>query len=485
MIIDGTPSSCRSGNCSFTYESNATPTLNSVYPVEGQGGNEITIYGSGFCDDISEISVTVGKSSCSIVSANATQITCTLANHPAGYYDISVLIEGKGMSVSSNVSCFRYLLTVDSVSPVSGGVGGGSPLTITGNGFMDYTPLSSDNLGEPFSFLPWFKYGLGVPSQESARGLRLCPLYRQMLLNDYNASEIMESMENFAAQRRMNQTQTMMMMSDIFVEGEFAYDIFMNHLLNLYNRQPSSVLINEVPCIITESTVLQLICVPLPTILPKAANITVSVLSETATLLSSYETSLSATPLITGTSPLVGAVTGGTMITISGRNFGASSSADVSVTIRDSVCNVQFVNDTVIECITSGSRPSYAAVLVKTPNGVAVLESAYPEMASGDDGMGIGMGMEHEMVLFPIFRYKLIVYADSAVAISGSVFGGSEVTIQGGIFAPGQTQVFVGRKMAEIVEVTMDTITFQTPSSSTTHYIELMRSQFRGKYVHT
>ncbi len=481
MIIDGTPSSCRSGNCSFSYENNATPTLNSIYPLEGQGGDEITIYGSGFCDDVSATSVTVGKSSCSIVSANATQITCTLANHPAGYYDISVLIEGKGMSVSSNVSCFRYLLTVDSVSPTSGGVGGGSPLTITGNGFMDYTPLSAGTLGDPFSYLPWFKYGLGVPSQESVRGLRLCPLYRETLLNDYNASEIMESVGNFAAQRRMNNTETrdmMMMMSNIFVNGEFSYDIFIEHLRNYYNRQPSSVLIDRVPCIITESTVLSLTCVPVPTTLPSAANITVSVLSETETIQSSYETSLSATPLITGAYPLVGAVTGGTMITISGRNFGASSSSDVSVTIGDSVCDVQVANDTLIECATSGSKPSYAAVLVSTPNGVAVLES---EMASGDESAGLGMEME-QMVLFPIFQYKLVVYADSAVASSGSVFGGSEVTIEGGIFAPGQTQVFVGRNMAEIVNVTMDTITFRTPSSSTTHYIELMRSQFRGRY---
>ncbi len=481
MIIDGTPSSCRSGECSFSYQDDATPTIDSIYPLEGQGGTDITIYGSGFSDLVSDISVIVGQFDCQIVSANATEIVCTLTNHPAGFYDISVLIEGMGVSVSSNVTCFRYLLTVESVSPTSGGVGGGTPLTITGNGFFDFVNVPATDLDAPFSYLPWFKYGLGMPSSEFRRGMGACQMGGASLSDNYTMMEIMRG-DNFTTEGGVNTTEmNEPPPSDCSGDNCDAnmFEVLLTSLENVYQQLPARVLLNDIWCVITESTVQQLTCVPLLTPFPSPSNVSVSVLSETVTLYFSYETLLSATPLITDVSPIVGAVTGGTTITISGSGFGASEIDDVIVTVGSSTCIVSAASDSSIECVTTASEPSFEAVLVNTPNGVAVLESGFPDTSGSGSGSG---RMDDEVSLFPMYQYQLIVYSDSAVAGAGSVFGGSEVTISGGIFPNQTTSVFVGRNEAEIVDITMDTIKFRTPPSSITHDIMLEVSPFLGMY---
>lgn len=477
VIIDGTPSSCRSGECSFSYEDNATAIIDSVYPLEGQGGMNITIYGTGFSDNVDDISVFVGQFQCPVVSANATQIVCTLADHPAGYYDISVLIEGMGTSLPSNITCFRYLLTIESVSPSSGGLSGGVPLTISGNGFLDFMPVPADELDASFSYLPWFKYGLGMPSTTFRPGMGACPVGGASLMNGYNMTNMMNGGDNFTDNEN-NPNEMSMLPSDCNSENcdVSVFVILLESVNNLFRQFPASVEIGNIPCIITESTVQQLTCIPLMTPAPSRSDINVNIMSESVTLSSSYEILLLETPLISGVSPVVGAVTGGNTITISGSGFGASEPDEVSVTIGRNICNVSTASDSSIECVTSGNyEPSFEAILVSTPNGVAILEVDV-------SGYGSGSGLDN-IPLFPVFEYKLVVYADSAVAGAGSVFGGSEVTLSGGIFAPGETRVFVGSNEAEIIDVTMDMVKFHTPSSSTTHYLTLEVSPFRGLFI--
>ena len=506
VFLDGTPCSCRGQGCSFSFDSDATPTIDSIDPLEGQGGTNITIYGVAFSDNSSAITVTVGNAPCTLVSANSTQITCTLSNHPAGYYDISVLIEGMGVSVSTNSSCFHYLLTVDNVTPASGGVGGGSPIDIYGNGFLEFTSLPLNNLDTPLSLLPWFRRGLGVPTANSLDDLRVCPMFRETLsglMDRFEAesvNEIVDRVGEFSMRQGMD---GMNMMNrpfpsncadenctspdsdfDIVEDGHFVFSYLIVHLLNLYHHLPSSVYLNGVPCVIVDSTVQRITCIPAPS-LPADVNITVRVLSEVASLApSSYQVTLEDTPFISSLDPPQGAVTGGNQLTIVGSKFGASMSSDVTVTIGSSACVVQSANDTHVVCVTAGSRPSRHPVFVTTPNGLAVLESAFMDMENGSrNSSGSGSGMEQEMVLFPMFEYRLVVYLPNAVASVGSVFGWRRVAIEGGVFAPNYTRVFVGGQEVELEVVTMDTIEFLTPSSTTTHVVKLERSAFKGMLV--
>lgn len=505
------PSSCRGNVCSFNFTDLATPTIHSISPPEGQGGDVITIYGIGFTDKMSDVTVTIGQSSCSVSTANSTQIKCILSNHPAGFYKISVLIEGTGMAVVENTTCFHYLLSVDAITPTSGGVGGGVPILITGNGFLEFMSVPAENLNEPFSFLPWFQYGLGLPSIEFLDNLGLCPLYREMIterpfLEKYSVdsiSMVMQDVERFV-QLSINRDQSSENSSepfsfcntmfpcelnstnfDVFNNGHFVFEHLIVHLLNLYYHFPSSVLVGEIPCVITESSLTQLTCVPVASPpMGTLANVTVMVLSDKETLDFAYDVSLIASPLVFSLQPAQGAVTGGTQVTITGNNFGATSQQDVKVTIGESECIVSSANDSHIECNTPSHRPGYQPVLITTPNGVAVLESGLNDMGMESDGSGSGYGDDGtQSSFFPIFEYKLFVYTDGTILSSGSVFGGTTVTLLGGVFVPSDTQVLVGGQEVELLYIDMDTIQFDTPTSTTEYYIKLERSPLRGMFV--
>lgn len=66
---------------------------------------------------------------------SATSMTCVLGGGRVGDYFIRVLVVGKGMSAPTPASAFSYEIVVNSISPVSGPIGGGYLLTISGANF--------------------------------------------------------------------------------------------------------------------------------------------------------------------------------------------------------------------------------------------------------------------------------------------------------------------------------------------------------------
>jgi hypothetical protein len=121
----------------FTYQAPA-PTVTSVAPVSGSinGGTSITITGTGF---VSGATVTVGGTAATGVSVvNATTITATTAAHAAGAVDVTVT--NADTQSGTKTGAFTYLApapTVGSVAPLSGSIGGGTAITITGNNFVN------------------------------------------------------------------------------------------------------------------------------------------------------------------------------------------------------------------------------------------------------------------------------------------------------------------------------------------------------------
>jgi hypothetical protein len=66
---------------------------------------------------------------------STTSMTCVLGGGRVGDYFIRVLVVGKGMSAPTPASAFSYEIVVNSVSPVTGSIGGGFLLTINGANF--------------------------------------------------------------------------------------------------------------------------------------------------------------------------------------------------------------------------------------------------------------------------------------------------------------------------------------------------------------
>lgn len=493
MIINDIPSSCRGNACSFNFTDDVTPIVDSVYPPMGQGGTVVTLYGRGFSNVTSDIDIVIGNASCRVTSSSETSIECVASNHTAGWYSIRANIDGKGMAVVNESICFNYLLSVDSITPESGGVGGGEIVTITGNGFMEFVKYNNTKFGIEVSSLPWFHSGIGLPNFRRMHEIGLCPsterdllYYREELLDEFTPRAVVRAVQNKDSFEHFNQSNRMPGDFDLVRDGRFNVENFRAHLFNVYLRFPAYVLLGEVPCVITEATFTEISCIPVLN-LPQVANLTVVVLTESVHMENVFEIAVNGTAFVENIEPSEGAVMGRTLLSISGYNFKAYSTDDVTVFIGMEKCKIYSTNDTHILCYTPPTGPSLQPVYVLTPAGVAVWKASLEEQlgrdrTEGNGGSGMGlMTRGRDLPPFPIFTYKLEVVIDPMTPFRGSSFGGTLISLSGGVFVRGYTEITVGGLAAEIVSLSENDVSFFTPTSTRTHYIGLRHSQLRGR----
>ncbi|KAA0710214.1 Fibrocystin-L Polycystic kidney and hepatic disease 1-like protein 1 [Triplophysa tibetana] len=85
----------------YTYRSSLTPVITDVTPRRGgtAGGTRLTITGSGFSVNTSEVTVTIAGSVCDVQSANETQIICVTNDQPKSQETkVRVLIGNSGIA---------------------------------------------------------------------------------------------------------------------------------------------------------------------------------------------------------------------------------------------------------------------------------------------------------------------------------------------------------------------------------------------------
>ena len=120
-------------------------SVSSCTPAKGGhgGGLELTITGNGFpTSDASSVTVTICSIACRNVRvSSSTELTCRV--DPSGAYVKSntgcpVTVSYAGLDATSGQFSFKSGLTTQlfSVSPLIGGTGGGTNVTITGSGFL-------------------------------------------------------------------------------------------------------------------------------------------------------------------------------------------------------------------------------------------------------------------------------------------------------------------------------------------------------------
>ncbi|KAK3107254.1 hypothetical protein FSP39_010348 [Pinctada imbricata] len=136
--INGIPTRC-TGTCNFEWQTAQTPTITSVTPSSGASGTALTIAGTGFSTTPADNSVTIGGVACTVTTATATQIVCT-AGEGSGSHDVKVNVTPKGLA--SGTVTYQYTSGVSSVTPSSGGLGGGTKITVAGSGFATTATVS-------------------------------------------------------------------------------------------------------------------------------------------------------------------------------------------------------------------------------------------------------------------------------------------------------------------------------------------------------
>lgn len=103
----------------------------------------MNITGSGFGSDPSQLIVYLTNSSGNIyqmkvLSANDTFIKAGIPGGLPGIFDVNVIKTGFGNAVPNPTTAndFAYEVTIDSISPNIGSIGGGTLITITGRNFV-------------------------------------------------------------------------------------------------------------------------------------------------------------------------------------------------------------------------------------------------------------------------------------------------------------------------------------------------------------
>ena len=125
----------------YAYRTFTTPYVESISPSWGEGGQTITIFGSGFSTVAADTHVIIANTSCSVLTSSSAIVTCVLGHHAAGLYDVILHVKGKGLagySLSKPVK-FVYEISLTSVSPNESGLGGGRVARLKGRGFDSTT----------------------------------------------------------------------------------------------------------------------------------------------------------------------------------------------------------------------------------------------------------------------------------------------------------------------------------------------------------
>ncbi len=137
-----TNSDNQSGTLSNSYTYRVAPTLSSVSPVGGPlaGTNTLTLNGTGF---ITGATITVGGGACtSPTFVSSAQLTCTVPSHVAGVVSVVVTNPDTQAVTMTNGYTYQAAPTVTAISPTSGPLAGGTPVTLTGTGFLSGATVS-------------------------------------------------------------------------------------------------------------------------------------------------------------------------------------------------------------------------------------------------------------------------------------------------------------------------------------------------------
>ncbi|MFM7253605.1 MAG: beta strand repeat-containing protein, partial [Ilumatobacteraceae bacterium] len=124
------------------------PAVTAVAPSRGPlGGTVVTITGQNL---LGVTAVSFGGTLASTFNATSdTSITVTTPTRPAGTVQVSVTTPGGTSSTAGDGDEFRFvgLPVVDSVTPASGPVAGGTPVTIIGSNFVDVNVATGVTFG--------------------------------------------------------------------------------------------------------------------------------------------------------------------------------------------------------------------------------------------------------------------------------------------------------------------------------------------------
>ncbi|MFM7251599.1 MAG: IPT/TIG domain-containing protein, partial [Ilumatobacteraceae bacterium] len=420
--VGGTSSPDGAGN-DFTFA--GRPTLTSLSSSAGPvaGGSTMTINGTGFLPGATvSFGTTPGTN---VVVASGTQLTVTVPARAAGTVDVTVTTVA-GTSATSTASAYRYaaIPAITTLSPTRGTTAGGQTLTITGLNLLEASAVLFN--ATPGTILtntdttitvrtPAFAEGNAGVTVVTAGGTSAAATF------EFVAAPVVSSLSPASGTWKGGTSVT--------VSGELL-DLATQVLFGTTPATSFSVNANGTITAVTP---------PLP-----VGTVDVTVVTPGGTSAVSDSTTFSyfvPRPVVTSVSPSYGLLAGGDTITLTGTDL-------------DSVVSVEFGG--VAGVVQSASETSLTVVNPARGSRGSV-DVIVATLATQPSAGGAGSQ----------FTYVTTPTVASVAPTSGTVDGGTAITITGTDFY-GVTGVTVGGVAAlSVVRVSDTTITAVTPYTST------------------
>ncbi|MFJ1270224.1 beta strand repeat-containing protein, partial [Legionella lytica] len=411
----------------FTYTA-VGPTVTSVLPQVGPlaGGTLISISGSGFTPDTT---VSVGGIPATSVMVNNSQVlTAVTPAYVSGSLTVDLVVSNSVSNATlSNAFTYQALApTLESITPNSGSAAGGTTVNVTGSGFVPGTTLSIGgvaatninitNVTTLSATIPAYVSGSLVKDVTLNNGIGSATLSGgyTYIPNAPTLSSITPNTGSVNGGTVVTLTGTGFTLNSTASFGGIA-------ATSVSFISPTSMTAT-VPAYISGSL---------------DVDVVVNNGTSNATLADGF-TYLATTPVISSVTPNTGSVQGGTLLTISGSGFVPGTTVMLGDVAASSVI---VLNATTLTVVT----PAYVSgSLIKD---VTVTNSA------------------GNYILHSGFTYIGVAPVLSSInPTSGSVTGGTTVTITGTGFIPGTTVSFGGVAATDVQVINPTTLTTVTPA---------------------
>ena len=404
---------------SFTYIT--PPNITDISPSSGgiAGGTSVTITGTNFTGATSVTFGVLSATSLSIV--NSTTITCITPARSAGAVGIIVTTGG---GPSDAFSSFTYISppVITSILPLTGSTAGGTSVTITGTSFTGATLVTFSGLSATsLSVVNSTTITCITPTRGTgAAGIIVTSLYGKSgafssftYITPPVISRISPSSGGIAGG------------TNVTITGKN----FTGATLVTFDGIAATSL-----SIVNSTTIT---CITPAVDSARAAGIIVTTGGGPSAIFASSFTYISP-PVISSISQLTGSTAGGTNVTITGTNF---TGATLVTFDGLAAITINVVNSTTITCITPAHSEGAADIIVTTGGG-----------SSG---------------AFSSFTYITPPVISSISSSSGSTLGGTSVIITGTNFTGATSVTFGGLSATSLSIVDSTTISCITPARTT------------------
>ncbi|XP_071946075.1 fibrocystin-L-like [Antedon mediterranea] len=346
VTVNGIISSCSEDDCEFVHDEEYTAIITGIDTHSGSNydSTSITISGSGFGTDQSDVEVTIDEAVCEITSLTSSEIMCDVGKNTAGEYEVKVYIAPDGYALSGDVDVsFNYTVGFISINPSSGSPAGGTKVTITGYGFSDIPDENTVYIGDNECIVSQSTYdeiNCTIGHQEQSRRRRRSS--NELDINIGTRGQEVDE-ENEFTEETISATIASLAPTTSSVTGGGVLTINGND----FGTDSVEVKINGNACVVTSQTNTVIQCT-IPANDPGEYTVTVTLpagdIDSDLTLTYDLE--------VTGVFPDHGSLQGGTKVFITGSGFGTNGTI-LSVEFGETECEITDVQDDLIEC-TSG-----------------------------------------------------------------------------------------------------------------------------------